>query len=84
MHSLSLCAIMGELLIFVHNLETGFLSQILAIIGSTLSIMVNWKKEDYTSSSWKFVIQGYHMASKTMDVYTSWEDYELLSNQVLC
>jgi len=36
---------MGELLIFIHNLETGFLLQVLAIIRSTLLIMVNWKKK---------------------------------------
>jgi len=44
MHSLNLCAIMGEFLIFIHKLETRFLSRILAIIGSTMLIMVNWKK----------------------------------------
>jgi hypothetical protein len=36
---------MGELQIFIHNLETRFLSRVLAIIGSTLLIMVNWKKK---------------------------------------
>jgi hypothetical protein len=68
MHSLSLCAIMGELLIYIHNLETRFLSQVLAIWVNNVN-HGQLKKEEYTSSSWKFVIQGYHMVSRTMDIY---------------